>query len=336
MKIQSVGFTLPKMQLRGNSVLTYGQYDSDGRKGLQLFRSLNMAAQKKQAYSGRLTAGAKKRLTKAITIMVEGTRRRWIFNPVSKRSHLHQLTFVTLTVSDTDTILDGKQAYKTLLAPFLQWLRKTKQVDTYIWKGELQDNGQIHYHVTLPNFIHFQELRDKWNELQKKAGIIDKYRERQLSWHRDGFKLRRELLDSWPAYKQLQAYNKGMETDWQSPNSTDVHKVYKIKDVAGYLIKEIAKSCQNSVSLGGKVWDCSANLSQAKHFVMDFKEDHFQFCEMAVEEGLATKYEGERFAVYKFKEEVKEYLLTAEEMNGYRTWLEVIRESISYNDPPDS
>jgi hypothetical protein len=293
-----------------------------------------MAQQQKKTYSGRLTPGAKKRLVKAITVMVEGTRRRWIFNPVNQRTQLHQLTFVTLTVSDTGSILDGKEGYKKLLAPFLDWLRRTKKVDTYIWKGELQGNGQIHYHVTLPNFIHYQEIRDKWNEVQKKAGIIDKYRERQLQWHKNGFTLRKDLLSTWPAAKQLQAYNKGMDTDWQSPNSTDIHKVYKVKDVAGYLIKEITKSCQNNVSLGGKVWDCSKNLSEAKYFSMDMKEDHFQFCEMAVEEGLATKYEGERFCVYQFKQEVKEHLLTLQEMKGYVTWLQVIRASISYNDPP--
>lgn len=266
--------------------------------------------------------------------MVEGTRRRWIFNPVLKRDTLHQLTFVTLTVSNSDN-LPGKEAYRKLLGPFLQWLRKTKGVNTYIWKAELQQNGQIHYHLTMPDFIHFQEIRDRWNECQRKAGIIAKYRAAQLEFHKDGFQARKHLLDSWPMEKQKQAYARGMETDWQDPNSTDVHKVYKIKDVTGYLVKEIAKSCQNAEAIGGKVWDCSANLSAAKYFSVEMKQDQFQFLENAVNDKLAFKFEGERFCIYKFKEPIAESLLTASDLSHYKVWLRVLRESIFYHDPPD-
>ncbi len=296
-----LGVTIPKMQLRGRAVLTYGQYESAGRKCLQMFRALNMVEQQKRSYSGRLTPGAKKRLTKAITLMVQGTRRRWIYNPVSKREHLHQLSFVTLTVAGGNETLDGKTAYKKLLSGFLQWLRKTKKVNTYIWKAELQKNGQLHYHVTCPDFIHHREIRTKWNELQRKAGLLDAYCERY--GHYD-------------------------------PNSTDVHSVHKMHDAAAYMVKEIAKSFQNETSLGGKVWDCSANLSAAKYYTAEMKQDHFLFLETAVNEGLAVKYESERFAIYRFKEQVEEYLLTAEEMKGYETWLQVIRASIHYSDPP--
>lgn len=282
-------------------MLTYAQYDSDGRKGLQLFRSLNMKQQQAANYSGRLTAGAKKRLTKAITLMVQGTRRRWIFNPVSKRNQLHQLSFVTLTVAGGNEYLDGKTAYKKLLSGFLQWMRKTKGINTYIWKAELQKSGQLHYHITCPDFIHYREIRDKWNDLQYRAGLLEHH------------------------------FNKYGNYD---PNSTDIHTVHKMNDAAAYMVKEIAKQCQNSAALGGKVWDCSANLSQAKYYTQDFKEDHFRFCEMAVEEKLATKVEGERFCIYRFNQQVEEHLLTAEELGGFKTWLKVIRASITYSDPP--
>jgi hypothetical protein len=301
-----LGVSLPKLQLRNKSVLVYQEVQTDGRKVLQAFRSANMRAQQGKQYSGRLTAGAKKRLTKAITLMVQGTRRRWIVNPVTQRTCLHQLTFLTLTVSDHSQILDGKTAYKKLLSGFLQWLRKTKGVNTYIWKAELHKSGQIHYHITLPDFIHYREIRDKWNELQRKAGLLEKY------------------------YQEHGHYD---------PNSTDVHKVYKMKDVTSYLVKEIAKQMQNTTSLGGKVWDCSANLSQAKYFTCYMKEDQYNFLETAVNECLAEKYEGEHFTMYRFpnvKEQIEEYLLSAEDYKQYKTWLHVLRESIACSDPPGS
>jgi hypothetical protein len=327
---------IPKLQLRGRAVLVYDEVQTTGRKGVQLFRSLNMAAQQKLQYSGRLTAGARKRLTKAITLLVQGTKKRWIVNPVTGRLNLHQLTFVTLTVSDIGEKLDGKEAYRKLLKPFLDWLRRTKGVNTYIWKAELQRNGQIHYHITLPDFIHYREIRDKWNDIQRRAGIIEKYRQRMLEFHKDGFRVRTDLLAVWPEYQQRQAYEKGMRENWSDPNSTDVHKVYKIKDVASYLVKEIAKSCQNSESLGGKVWDCSENLSAAKYFSAEFKEETFHFVEAAVNEGLAERYDGERFTIYRFKdtgEDLTDYLLTPDQLSHYQVWLYKLQETIQFSDP---
>jgi ribosomal protein L28 len=290
------------MQIRGKTVLVYQESQTDGRK-LQLFRSANMREQQKKVYSGRLTAGAKKRLTKAITLMVQGTRRRWISNPVTKKQSLHHLTFVTLTVSDSTKKLDGKTAYKQLLSGFLQWLRKTKGVNTYIWKAELQKNGQIHYHVTCPDWIHYREIRNKWNDLQKKAGLLDAYFEKK--GHYDA-------------------------------NSTDVHKVYRIKDVAGYLVKEIAKSCQNEKTLGGKVWDCTCNLSKAKYFDAYMKEETYLFMETAVNENLCTKYSAERFTIYRFnctEERIEEHLLPKDQLHNYQVWLRVLRDSITFIDP---
>lgn len=289
------------MQFRGKKILVYYEPQYTGSKSLQLLRSANMKNQQKTAYSGRLTNGAKKRLSKAISLLVQGTRKRWILNPVNHRRQLHQLTFVTLTISDHEKKLSGKEAHKLLLSPFLDWLRKTKKVNTYVWKAELHKaSGQIHYHITTPDFIHWRELRDKWNEIQKKNGFLDAY------------------------FKKHKHYD---------ANSTDVHKVYKIKDVEAYLIKEIAKGIQNAMGLGGKVWDCSDNLKRGKYHSTYMREKHYNFMEMACNEQLADKFVGEQFVIYNFKEPPQEYLLNAEEFKKYRTWLTVLQDSIVYHDP---
>lgn len=320
--------SIPKMQIRDKAIVVYQQPQTDGSKHLQLFRRFNMQAQQKRAYSGRLTAGAKKRLTKAVILLCKKYPRKWQFNQVTQRTQLHQLSFLTLTVSDTGEKLDGKEAYKLLLSKFLGWLRKYKGVESYIWKAELQKNGQLHYHITFPNIIHFREIRDKWNELQSKAGIIAKYRERQLAFHANGFQVRKDLLAWWSLEKQKTAYAKGMQTDWQDPNSIDIHTVYKIKDMPAYLVKELAKGMQNSVSIGGKTWDCSADLSKGKLFTMTMEERHYLFCETAVNEGLADSFHSERFSIYRFKadEPIEEYLLSKEDLRHYKTWLRVLRK----------
>lgn len=326
----------PVIQLRnGSAVLVYYRTEYTGRRSINLLRSANMKEQQKGTYSGRMTLGARKRMTKSIYAMATATKSRWLQNPITGRMYLHKFSFVTLTVSDPTTPLDGKSAHKLLLAPFLDWLRKTKKVSTYIWKAERQKNGQLHYHITTPSFIHYKEIRRKWNELQTDAGIIDRYRKAQQEWHRDGFKLRTgKILKTWPADAQRRAYDEGVKNNWSDPNSTDVHKVYKVKDVASYLIKEIAKSCQNSESIGGKIWDCSDNLTGVKYFDMPMKDEHQIFMDGAVDNDLATKFVDDQFVLYRFVDErVHEYLLNEKEMKDYNVWLDALREQITYVDP---
>lgn len=360
------GYSMPIMQVRGKNIISYLRTESDGCKGLQMFRIENMTLQRSSAYSGQFTAGARKRMTKCINLMVQGTRRRWITNPINNQLQLHQLSFITLTVSDTGEILDPETAYKKLLSPFLAWLRKTKGVNTYIWRFERQKNDQIHYHVTLPDFIHYKEIRDKWNGLQKKAGIIARYRENQQRWHSNGFRLREDLLQDWTEEKQRAAYARGIANNWSDPNSTDVHKVYKVRDLASYLCKEFGKTCQNPKnkkyysdlledqlpglqaagnyekyiellklsSLSGKVWDCSDNLKKGKYFSVEMKQEQFEYLERSCKEGLCDRYEGEMFCIYKFRQDpVREALLTKEDMKQYKVWLHVLRDSIKVSLP---
>lgn len=294
-----MSLSIPVMQLRNKSVLIYYQYQKTGSSKFISFRSNNLRHQRIARYNGQMSAGAKKRLTKAITLLVQTTKKRWLYNEVSKRMVLHHLSFITLTVSDPQKKLSGKEAYQKLLSHFIAWLRRTKKVNTYIWKAELQKNGQIHYHITTPAFINYQEIRDKWNNLQRKAGLLDNYAKDHL--HFDA-------------------------------NSTDIHAVYKINDMAAYLIKYIAKQEQNKDAIGGKVWDCSENLSKAKYHSLHMQSHHIHFIKSAVTHGLAVEHHEERYSIIKFYEPPEEYLLTEKEFSDYRNYLEVIGSTIIYND----
>lgn len=288
------------MQMRHNAVLIYSQPQYHKGRKLSLFRISNMQEQRQQRYSGKLSPSAKKRLARATTLLVQSIKPAWIYNEVTKRQHLHKLSFITLTISDPTKKLTGKEAYKQLLSHFLQWLRRTKNCTTYIWKAELQINGQIHYHITTPSFINYQEIRDKWNNLQKKAGLLEKY-------HAD----------------------KGH----YNANSTDIHEVNNIENMAGYLIKYITKSYQNEISLGGKVWDCSQNLKKNNYFKVEVNQDHDYFLKLAVENDLATYYQGEQFLLYKFNEPVIEHLLTKKEYQQFREFISCIHNGNTYEYP---
>jgi hypothetical protein len=293
----ALGITIPMLQVRNNAVVVYDQMQGNASRLLSIRRSANMKLQTGKRYSGKLSAGARKRLAKACTLLVQSSKAKWIYNEVTKKQQYHRLSFITLTVSDPSKKLTGKEAHKLLLSHFLDWLRRTMHCNTYLWKAELQSNGQIHYHITTPSFINYQAIRDKWNNLQRSAGLLDKY------------------------FSEHGHYD---------ANSTDIHEVRAAGDMAGYLLKEIGKQLQNEKSLGGKVWDCSQNLKANSYFTIEMDTHHSSLIQQQVKEGLATQYNGERFSIVKFQQPITERLLKKWEWKQYNVFLSCIRKGSVY------
>lgn len=186
-----------------------------------------------------------------------------IYNPILFREELFTINFITLTIPSIHTIVTSTFGYKYLLAPFLRTMRRKYNLQSYIWKAELQERGQLHYHLTTNTWINWNDIRNEWNYLLRMNSLMDEY----IS-----------------------------ENGNNNPNSTDVHKVYKIKDIASYLSKYISKdvsknnalynkrnthtrysndviygcmiSCSTVVMiedevLDSKVWDCSLDIKNS-------------------------------------------------------------------------
>lgn len=247
-------------------------------------------------------------------------------NPYNGMLQWHQLTFITLTVSCTK-IISGKEAQKNLMSPFLQWLRRTAEVRCYVWKKELQKRGQPHYHVIIPDMIHYKEVRNKWNELQREAGYLDEYAKQHCHFN---------------------------------PNSTDTKAVTKKNSMAAYIVKELAKSVdalklditaevekdieegrenaefrneeikhrlRYAVELNGKTWDASDNLTGASYFKLELTTKHLDL----IEELIRTKNismkgdENEWWMVLIFRGKAPPDLLTREEKKMMKEHFEAIK-----------
>lgn len=126
-----------------------------------------------------------------------------LFSPVKKfyddkrkRWLSFRINFITLTLACPQEVNDEYMKNR-LLQPFLKWLIR-KGATAYIWKSETQNNGNIHFHITTNHYIDKYEIRDKWNQLQDSHGFLNDYI---------------------------------LEHGTDSPNSTDVHGVYKHADM---------------------------------------------------------------------------------------------------------
>lgn len=213
----------------------YFYYEWQGNKRRNQIKFSNSVENFKETktYSGAVTLHTKKRIEKAVSLLLQKSKEHKIYNPVTEKSELFRINFITLTIPDTAKNYTACEGYTLLLKPFIQWLTKTMQVSDYIWKAELQKRGQLHYHITLNKFIHYQKIKDKWNNLMRKNNMLDSY------------------------FKKNKHYN---------PNSTDIHKVYKIKNIEAYLTKYISKVDKDNVTTKGKIWDCSKSLKGKNYF----------------------------------------------------------------------
>lgn len=223
------------LQFRSKSIVCYQQpHAISGQFSPSAKFVLNIEKLKKSAkYTGEITAGAKKRLTKAISLLVQSSAEKWVYNPITKKTVPHKISFITLTLPNVAAAKDAKFTHKNLLQPMLRILRNKYKMTSYVWKAELQKNESIHYHITTELFMPWDQLRQHWNALLNLHGLLDAFRG---------------------------------QYGHDSPNSVDIHSVSKVNDLEAYLVKYISKEYQNSKSLGSKVWDCSKNLKESKYY----------------------------------------------------------------------
>lgn len=184
-----------------------------------------------------------------------------------------KLAFVTLTLPSQQAH-DDVTIKKELLNQFLVELRKNYGIQNYIWKAELQQNENIHFHLILDKYVDFQALRRRWNRCCNKLGYVDAYSNKMSSMSLSDYHALRNKNLKCDFQKSALSYANGNRCNWSNPNSVDVRSVQSKKDLAIYLSKYIAKSDDNAdVSdemlvrqlAFGRCWSRSYSLSKLKY-----------------------------------------------------------------------
>lgn len=88
----------------------------------------------------------------------------------------HKATFITLTLSSQQNHTD-KEIKRDLMNPFLMGL-KYLGLKHYVWRQELQKNGNVHFHIIADIRLGKKSLQERWNKAQEKLGYIDKFEEK--------------------------------------------------------------------------------------------------------------------------------------------------------------
>lgn len=223
----------------------------------------------KQAYkSGTLTKGARKRLKASIELLIDISPKKWFTVPSTGKRFQFQITFLTLTLSASQQQIPDKTIVKSLLEPLLQTLRRKYKCKSYVWRAEKQKNGNLHFHITTNQYIPYDTIRDDWNRIQNKLGFVDQFAEKY---------------------------------GHTNPNSTDIHSVRGIRDLARYMVKYMSKNVPEGQLVNCKQWDCSQDLKIRENICLEIDSTvHSELCSIMEAKGVRTHL-GERYSLIEMR-----------------------------------
>lgn len=209
-----------------------------------------------------MTDGARKRLRRAISILCAIAKPKTAMNFKLNKEFKFKLNFVTLTLPGPQGQVTDKEIRARVLDPWLKKAKRRFKLRSYIWRAERQGNGNLHFHLVTDTYIPYDELRDTWNDNLNALGFIDRFCQKHGHRH---------------------------------PNSTDVHAIKNVRNLAAYFSKYMAKGervaedlitqipwrdinkrkpltylslkvrrilTRAEARIDGRTWDCSANLKQ--------------------------------------------------------------------------
>jgi len=211
------------MQIRPWGLLVYERKEFTGISTKQH----NNSNKRIQSYTGVLTPYSKKKLKRAIQLIVATAKDKEATNYKSGKTFKFKLNFITFTLPAPQNEITDKQIKHCLD----NWIKRAKRkfgLGSYVWRAERQKNGNIHFHMITDTWIHYEKIRNDWNETLAPLGFIKRYQEKNGN---------------------------------KQPNSTDVHSITRIKNLSQYFIKYMSKKHKEGEKpITGKVWDCSQNL----------------------------------------------------------------------------
>lgn len=192
----------------------------------------------RQAYDGLLNFSSIKRLKRAIDLIIAISVEKEAIDFKTGKPFKFKLNFITLTLPSPQGTRTDKQIKKECLDVWFKSAKRVFKLNNYVWRAERQKNGNLHFHLITDCYIKYDELRDSWNQRLERLNFISEFE--KVHGHRH-------------------------------PNSTDVHSIKKVRDLAAYMVKYMCKMKKNEQKIEGKIWDCSVNLKRkdSVEFIID-------------------------------------------------------------------
>lgn len=170
----------------------------------------------------------------------------------------HKLSMLTLTLP-SEMKHSPQFITENCLTRFLNLIRSYYKIKNYIWKLELQQNGNVHYHIITDAELDYNSLKKIWNKIINKYGYVDQYSQNSLKLgERKYIEKRMEEMRKYKKYKLLNEANLIQEIkevwryqksiNFSQPNSINIKRISLNSNIENYIAKYVSKG-GNSGSL---------------------------------------------------------------------------------------
>lgn len=273
----------------------------------QEYRKHEHLLKSNRSANGQVSSIAKRKIVKAIDYLLLFASDKVVRSVATGRQFSFKIAFITLTLPSKQIHGDNEIKRKCLNS-FLIELQKYEGVKNYIWRAEKQKNGSIHFHIIIDKFVHWNQVRNRWNRIVNKLGYVDRYRDNMKMFYKDGFKVRNELLQNWSETNQRKAYNRNLATGFNNPNSTDIHSIQKIHNIKNYFIKYMTKNPGDKAAQNqdenemevqkGRIWGSSSNLQNIKGLQLVLDNELETELDAIIDQTNCEIYESTYFSVF--------------------------------------
>ena len=223
------------------------------------------------SHDGNLSKKASSKIKNAINWLVLASEEKIVVNPINGSKFKFICSFITLTLPALQGSFTDNYIKKEVLNPFLTLLRNKYNFRLYVWRAEAQSNGNIHFHIICNTFINYSQLRYMWNRLLLKKGLMDSYTNKYSKMSEDMYVSEMVNKFGYSAEMAKKSFLAGSSSGWVNPNTTDVHSVKNVKDLASYVSTYMAKKDEGKRKIIGRLWGCSYELSHQNKCTFEYQ-----------------------------------------------------------------
>lgn len=275
-------------------IICYKDYEGRHRRS-----DLQRSAQKhltRGIYNGYMSKKTASTVKKMLTAWIGSVEQYRTKKKKKYDRSLAYITFATVTLA-VDQHHTDNEIKRQILTPFIKSLKENYKIKYYFWRAEAQLNGNIHFHLILDRYIHYNDLQQQWNKAA-------------------------DLLHYSSLYYQA--------TGSFQPPSTHIKKLEKGQDLAAYVIKYVCKAPvieyelnekgeeiegsetfvqyiknkdgeierQTLRKIGGRIWGCSDELREIKPYTEDITEQLQEAIEKGIKSGEIRSTIEEEYRIY--------------------------------------
>lgn len=313
------------MQIRPRYLLIYERLEGLPPRTKEERKVSMEALYARAAYDGLLNFNSIKRLKRAIELLVATATEKEAMNFKTGKRFKFKVNFVTLTLPAPQEDVTDKMLKRYCLDVWIKAAKRLFKLNNYVWRAERQKNGNIHFHILSDVYMPFDELRNSWNQRLNRYHFIQAYTAKHSAMTFAQYLDAYPPTEKSPIEKKREAYKRGASSGWRHPNSTDVHSVNNVRDLAAYMVKYMAKLKKNEQKIEGKVWDCSKNLKRKDSIEFIIDNEVNNLINEAIEVHKCRGKVTEHCTMVFLNEKQFQKVVTGRFRQAYEEWLKSIR-----------